>query len=112
VIVFALSNACGRKLTAINTLTFAYNALLKHNGKDQVLHLTRVGADGTDGRNHTYFVYTPFVIQGDALVEGKPQTWIQYRFRPNHWSVKNLTVKEMARAWAAEKSGISVKLHD
>jgi hypothetical protein len=110
VIVFALSNRNGHKLTAIDTLTFDRNALVKLNGNPRVLHVSLVSADGTDGRNHTYFVYTPLEIRGDSLVLGKTRTWIQYTFKPNHSPAKNLTVKEMARAWVSEKREVFVTL--
>lgn len=108
--VFALSNPSGHKLTAIDTLTFDRNALVKLNGKARVLHVSLVSADGTDGRNHSYFVYTPLEIRGDSLVLGKTRTWIQYTFKPNHSPAKNLTAKEMARVWAAEKREVFVTL--
>jgi hypothetical protein len=110
VIVFALSNRNGHKLTAIDTLTFDRNALVKLSGNPRVLHVSLVSADGTDGRNHTYFVYTPLEVRGDSLVVGKTRTWIQYTFKPNHSPAKNLTVKEMARAWASEQREVFVKL--
>jgi hypothetical protein len=110
VTVFALSNSSGHKLTAIDTLTFDEHAFVKQNGKARVLHVTLVSANGTDGRNHTYFVYTPLEIRGDSLVAGKSRTWIQYTNKPNRKPARNLTVKEMARAWMAEKHEILVKL--
>jgi hypothetical protein len=110
VVVFALSNASGHKLTAIDTLSFDQNALVELNGKAQVLHVSLVSADGTDGRNHTYFVYTPLEVRGDRLVAGKTRTWIQYTFKPNHSPAKNLTAKEISRAWASEKHELFVKL--
>jgi hypothetical protein len=110
VTVFALSNTTGYKLTGIDTLTFDQYALVKQDDEARVLHVTLVSADGTDGRNHTYFVYTPLEIRGDSLVAGRTRTWIQYTFKPNHTPTKNLTVKEMARAWASEKRKIFVKL--
>jgi hypothetical protein len=110
VIVFALSNSGGHKLTAIDSLTFDQNALVRQNSKPRVLHVSLVSADGTDGRNHTYFVYTPLKVRGDSLVAGQTRTWIQYTFKPNHAPAKNLMVKEMARAWASEKREIFVAL--
>ena len=110
VTVFALSNATGHKLTAIDTLTLDQYAFVKQDGKPRVLHVTIVSADGTDGRNHTYFVYTPLEIRGNSLIASKTRTWIQYTYKPNHSPAKNLTNKEMARAWAAEKREIFVTL--
>jgi hypothetical protein len=108
--VFALSNANGHKLTAIDTLTLDQYAFVKQDGKPRVLHVTLVSTNGTDGRNHTYFVYTPLEIRGDSLIASKTRTWIQYTYKPNHSPAKNLTAKEKARAWAAEKREIFVTL--
>jgi hypothetical protein len=110
VTVFALSNPSGHKLTAIDTLTLDENAFVKQDGKARVLHVTLVSADGTDGRNHTYFVYTPLEIRGDSLLAGKTRTWIQYTNKPNHAPARNLTIKEKTRAWTAEKREIFVTL--
>jgi hypothetical protein len=110
VTVFALSNGSGYKLTAIDTLTLDEYAFVKQDGKARVLHVTLVSADGTDGRNHTYFVYTPLEIRGDSLMAGKTRTWIQYTNKANHSPAKNLTANEKTRAWAAEKREIFVTL--
>jgi hypothetical protein len=110
VTVFALSNATGHKLTAIDTLTLDQYAFVKQDRKSRVLQVTLVSADGTDGRSHTYFVYTPLEIRGDSLIASKTRTWIQYTYKPNHSPAKNLTAKEKARAWAAEKREIFVTL--
>jgi hypothetical protein len=110
VTVFALSNPSGHKLTAIDTLTFDQYAFVRQAGQARVLHVTLVSANGTDGRNHTYFVYTPLEVRGDSLLVGKTRTWIQYTFKPNHTPAKNLTAQEMARAWASEKRELFVTL--
>ena len=111
VVVFALSGAAGGyALRAINSLTFDRDALVILNGKPTVLHVALVAANGTDGRAHNYFVYTPLEVRGTALVASARRTWVQYTLKPNSSPARNLTEAEKARAWAAAKPELFVPL--
>lgn len=111
VIVFALSGPNGHTIRAINSLTFDPSALVMLQGKPTVLHAALVGANGTDGRNHNYFVFTPLEIRKDTLVAGSKRTWIQYTYRPNHTPARNLSEAEKARAWAEAKPDVLVSVN-
>jgi hypothetical protein len=111
VIVFALSSGDrGYTLRAINSLTFDRHALVVRNGKPTVLHVALVSANGSDGRNHNYFVYTPLEIRGDALLATAARTWIQYTYTENHRPARNISEREKERTWLAEKPEVFVLL--
>lgn len=102
VVVFMLSNKTGYYVTALDTLLFDPNAVVRlGGGNPSVIHTTLVYANGPDGRGHNFWVNTFFRVQGDTLVKGaRAPIWVQYAFKPRAVPTQLLTVAEKKRAWA------------
>jgi len=103
VVVFVLSNSSGYRVTALDTLLFDPNAVVRlGGGNPSVIHTTLVYANGSDGRGHNFWVNTFFRVQGDGLVQStRAPIWVQYAFKPQAAPTQLLTNAEKKRAWAA-----------
>ena len=102
VVVFVISNKTGYRVTALDTLLFDPNAVVRlGGGNPSVIHTTLVYANGPDGRGHNFWVNTFFRVQGDTLVQSaRAPIWVQYAFKPRAVPTQLLTNAEKKRAWA------------